>query len=70
MKHQYRKAFSSLVEAEETAKAFFTYPGIDKLGFPEVSTSHEDGEYYVYVVLQGEHDPKDVLEATGYERVS
>lgn len=69
MKHLYRKAFSSSIEAEETAKAFFMMPGIDGLGSPEVSTSHQDGKHYVYVALEGEPDPKEVLEATGYERV-
>lgn len=70
MKHLYRKAFAHEHEAQETAKGFFMLPGIDKLGTPEVSTSNEDGKHYVYVALEGEPDPGEVLAATGYERVS
>lgn len=70
MKHLYRKAFVHEHEATETANGFFMMPGIDKLGAPEVSILHEDGKHYVYVALEGEPDPGEVLEATGYERVS
>lgn len=70
MKHLYRKAFAHEFEAQETAKGFFKMPGIDKLGAPEVSTAHEDGKHYVYVALEGDVDPAEVLAATGYERVS
>jgi hypothetical protein len=45
-------------------------PGIDKLGTPEVSTAHEDGKLDVYVALEGDVDPAEVLAATGYEQVS
>jgi hypothetical protein len=70
VKHLYRKAFAHEFEAQETAQGFFMMPGIDKLGTPKVSISQEDGKHYVYVALEGEPDPGEVLEATGYERVT
>jgi hypothetical protein len=69
MKHLYRKAFEHAFEAEETAKGFFMMPGIDRLGAPEVSVSHEGEKHYLYVALEGDFDPDEILAATGYERV-
>ena len=70
MKHLYRKEFAHAFEAEEIAKGFAMMPGIDRLGPNEVSISHEDGKHYVYVSLEGEPDPAELLAATGYERVA
>jgi hypothetical protein len=70
VKYLYRKAFDHEFEAQETAKGFLMMPGIDKLGAPEVWTSHENGNHYVYVALEGEFDPEEVLAATGYARVN
>lgn len=70
MKHLYKKCFEHTYEAEETAKAFHLLPGIDRLGPVDVSVGTEDGKHCVYVKLEGDVDPAELLAATGYERVS
>lgn len=70
MKYLYRKAFSEAAEAEAAVKGFFLIRNIDRLGEPEVSVSHDGDQHYVYVALEGDFDPDEVLAATGYERVS
>lgn len=69
MKHLYRKAFEHAYEAEETAKGFHAMPGIGGLGPVEVSVKSDEGKHWVYVALEGDVDPDEVLAATGYERV-
>lgn len=66
--HIYRKAFDHLFEAEETANGFHIVGPIDGRDTVEVSVKEVDGSYYVYVTLEGDFDPEEVLTATGYER--
>jgi len=69
-KHLYRKQFERSFEAEETANAFRRSPGIDRPGPVDVHVREEDGLFYVYVALEGDVDPDEVFDATGYERVT
>jgi hypothetical protein len=69
-KHLYRKRFQHSWEAEETAKGFRQNPGIDRPGPVDVSVREEEAAFYVYVELEGDMNPDEVLAATGYERVA
>lgn len=68
-KHLYRKRFEHAFEADDTAKGFHQNPGIDKLGQVEAYSRTEDGKFWVYVALEGEVDPDQLMTATGYEKV-
>jgi hypothetical protein len=69
-KHLYRKQFQHAYEAQETAKNFHLNPGIDRPGPVDVNVREEEGAFYVYVALEGDFDPHDVFDATGYERIA
>lgn len=68
-KHLYRKQVEHAFEAEETAKGFHRLPGIDRLGAVDAYPREVDGRFWVYVALEGQVDPDELLAATGYERV-
>jgi hypothetical protein len=69
-KHTYRKAYQHRFEAEGSAHVFSKMGNIDKPGPTKSWVEEEGGTFYVYVELEGEMDPEEVLHATGFERVA
>lgn len=69
MKHLYRKPFDHAFEAQATADGFEMMHGLNHSGPVNVSTSEHDGKHWVYVAFEGEFDPDELFEATGYRRV-
>lgn len=69
-KHKYRKAYPHKFAAEGAAKGFAMVGNIDKPGPTKAWVEEEDGTFYVCVELEGEVDPQELFDATGYERVS
>lgn len=70
MKHTYRKRFDHAYEAELTADGFKAMPNLDKLGPTDVWITVDGPYYWVNIALEGDVDPGEALEATGYERRS
>lgn len=69
-KYLYRKEFDHAFEAKQTAEGFHMVGPIDGRDKVEVTAREDDGRHFVYVALEGEFDPHEILAATGYERVS
>jgi hypothetical protein len=69
-KYIYRKRYDDQFEAEKSADGFARFGNIDEVGSTKVWVQEDDNNFYVYVELSGEMDPKEVLEATGFERIS
>jgi hypothetical protein len=69
-RHVYRKAYQHQFEAEESAQGFAMMGNIDKPGITKAWAQKGGGAFYVYVELEGEMDPEELLAATGFERVS
>lgn len=69
-KHTYRKPYEHQFEAEGSANGFAVAGNLDKPGPTKVWVQEVDGTFYVYVELEADMDPTEVLAATGYERVT
>jgi hypothetical protein len=69
-KYIYRKGYDGQFEAEKSADGFARFGNIDEVGSTKVWVQEDDNKFYVYVELSGKMDPKEVLEATGFERIS
>lgn len=69
-KHTYRKAYQHKFEAEGSAEAFAATGNIDKPGPTKAWVQVEDGTPYVYLELEGELDPNELFNTTGFERVA
>ena len=69
-RHVYRKGYQHQFEAEGSADGFAMMGNIDKPGPTNAWVQEEDGTFYVYVELEGEMDPEEVLAATGFDRIT
>jgi hypothetical protein len=70
MKHTYGKAFEHELEAHETLKGFHLLPGIDGRNVVEARVVSRDGRFWLYVTLEGDLDPDELLAATGYQLIT
>lgn len=69
MKHEYRKGYEHAFEAKETVKAFLSQPPIDGRNVVEAWATEKDGHHFVHIILEGNMDPDEVRQATGFEQV-
>lgn len=69
-KHSYRKGDQHQFQAEGAADGFAPLGNIDKPGPTKAWVQEEDGQLYVYVELEGDMNPQEMLGATGFERVT